>query len=135
MVNQLVTVVYVLLALALLIALGGIANTLSLAAHERRRELGLLRAVGAERGQVRASLRWESAYVAALGALTGLALGALLSWAAVGVLSGEQELPWRVPAVQLAVLFAAGTLGGLVAGTRPAARAARADILPAIAAD
>ncbi|NUU22719.1 MAG: ABC transporter permease [Streptomycetaceae bacterium] len=133
MVNGLVTVVYVLLALALLIALGGIANTLSLAAHERRRELGLLRAVGAERGQVRASLRWESAYVAALGALTGLAMGALLSWAAVGVLSGDQELPWKVPALQLAILFAAGTLGGLLAGTRPAARAAKMDILGAVA--
>lgn len=135
MVDQFVTVVYVLLALALLIALGGIANTLSLAAHERRRELGLLRAVGAERGQVRASLRWESAYVAALGALTGLVLGAFLSWAAVSVLSGDQELPYVLPPVQLAILFAAGTAGGLLAGTRPAARAAKMNILSAISAE
>ncbi|WP_436774520.1 ABC transporter permease [Yinghuangia sp. YIM S09857] len=135
MVDQFVTVVYVLLALALLIALGGIANTLSLAAHERRRELGLLRAVGAERGQVRASLRWESAYVAGLGALTGLVLGAFLSWAAVAVLSGDQDLPYVLPPVQLAILFAAGTAGGLLAGTRPAARAAKMNILNAISAE
>ncbi|MCF2529599.1 ABC transporter permease [Yinghuangia soli] len=137
MVDQFVTIVYVLLALALLIALGGIANTLSLAAHERRRELGLLRAVGAERGQVRASLRWESAFVAALGALTGLVLGAFLAWSAVGVLagSGDQQVPVTVPAVQLAVLFAAGTLGGLLAGTRPAARAAKMDILRAVSVE
>ncbi|HSA50984.1 MAG TPA: FtsX-like permease family protein [Yinghuangia sp.] len=135
MVDQLVTIVYVLLALALLIALGGIANTLSLAAHERRRELGLLRAVGAERGQVRASLRWESTFVAALGALTGLALGTFLARAAVDVLSGDQRLPYVVPASQLAILFAAGTLGGLVAATRPAARAAKMDILRAVSAE
>ncbi|NUS59051.1 MAG: ABC transporter permease [Streptomycetaceae bacterium] len=134
MVDQFVTVVYVLLALALLIALGGIANTLALAAHERRRELGLLRAIGAERGQVRASLRWESAFVAVLGALTGLALGAFLAWAAVGVLAGDQPVPYRVPAGQLAILLAAGALGGLLAGTRPAARAAKQDILGAVSA-
>ncbi|UGQ10394.1 ABC transporter permease [Yinghuangia sp. ASG 101] len=134
MVDQLVTVVYALLALALLIALGGIANTLSLAAHERRRELGLLRAVGAERGQIRASLRWESAFVAALGALTGLALGVFLARVAVGTLAGDRELPYAVPALQLAILFAAGTLGALLAATRPAARAAKTDILRAISA-
>jgi putative ABC transport system permease protein len=134
-VDQFVTIVYVLLALALLIALGGIANTLSLAAHERRRELGLLRAVGAERGQVRASLRWESAFVAGLGALTGLVLGGFLAWAAVRVLSGEQNLPFTLPATQLVVLLIAGTLGGLIAGTRPAARAAKMNILGAVAAE
>ncbi|MDI2132343.1 ABC transporter permease [Yinghuangia seranimata] len=135
LVDMFVMVVYVLLALALLIALGGIANTLSLAAHERRREIGLLRAIGAERGQVRASLRWESAYVAALGALTGVLLGGFLAWSAVGVLSGAEDIPVSVPAGQLAILVAAGVLGGLLAGTRPAARAAKMDVLSAVAAD
>ena len=71
------TLVYALLALAVLIALLGIANTLTLAIHERTRELGLLRAVGQTRSQLRAMVRWESVLVAAFGTVGGLALGGL----------------------------------------------------------
>lgn len=79
-IDMMLTLVYALLALAVLIALLGIANTLTLAIHERTRELGLLRAVGQTRSQLRAMVRWESVLVAAFGTAGGLALGAFLGW-------------------------------------------------------
>src|SRR5439155_2513019 len=82
-VNQLLGLVYVMLALAIIIALMGIANTLSLAIHERTRELGLLRAVGQSRAQVRAMVRWEVVIIASFGTAGGLGLGVFLGWALV----------------------------------------------------
>ncbi len=82
-IDMMLTLVYALLALAVLIALLGIANTLTLAIHERTRELGLLRAVGQTRAQLRAMVRWESVLVAAFGTAGGLALGAFLGWVLV----------------------------------------------------
>ncbi|CAM5646917.1 ABC transporter permease OS=Streptomyces alboniger OX=132473 GN=CP975_14205 PE=3 SV=1 [Streptomyces alboniger] len=79
-IDMMLTLVYALLALAVLIALLGIANTLTLAIHERTRELGLLRAVGQTRSQLRAMVHWESVLVAAFGTVGGLALGAFLGW-------------------------------------------------------
>ena len=78
-IDQLLNIVYVLLILAIIIALMGIANTLSLSIHERTRELGLLRAVGQTRGQTRAMVRWESVIIAVFGTAGGLVLG--LCWA------------------------------------------------------
>jgi len=135
MIQTLVAVVYVLLALALVIALGGIANTLSLAAHERTRELGLLRAIGATRAQVRSALRWESTLVATIGAVTGLALGLFLGWTsirALGAAGTGAPLPFEIPTLQLTLLITAGALGGLLAGTRPAAKAAKTPPLRAM---
>ena len=77
-VNQLLDLVYVLLFLAVIIALIGIANTLALSIYERTRELGLLRAVGESRRQVRSTIRWESVIIALLGTLLGLVIGAVL---------------------------------------------------------
>ncbi|MFF7243262.1 FtsX-like permease family protein [Embleya sp. NPDC008237] len=138
MLQTLVAVVYVLLALALVIALGGIANTLSLAAYERTRELGLLRAIGAARSQVRSALRWESTLVAVIGAASGLVVGLFLGWVAIRAIGGADTgaaLPFSVPAVQLAVLVGVGALGGLAAGARPAARAARLPVLRSVATE
>ncbi|WP_406289947.1 FtsX-like permease family protein [Embleya sp. NBC_00896] len=138
MLQTLVAVVYVLLALALVIALGGIANTLSLAAYERTRELGLLRAIGAARAQVRSALRWESTLVAAIGAGTGLVVGLFLGWTAIRAIGGADTgaaLPFAVPALQLVVLIAVGALGGLAAGARPAAKAAKLPVLRAISTE
>ncbi|MYV99199.1 FtsX-like permease family protein [Streptomyces sp. SID3343] len=139
MLQTLVAVVYVLLALALVIALGGIANTLSLAAHERTRELGLLRAIGAARSQVRAALRWESTLTAVLGAGTGLVVGLFLGWVAIRAIgggnTGAAALPFAVPVGQIAILITVGALGGLLAGARPAAKAAKLPVLRALATE
>ena len=93
--TQFVTFIYVLLALSVIIALIGIGNTLSLAIHERTRELGLLRAVGMNRSQLRSSIRWEAVLISVLGTLVGLGLGVVISRAIMEALSssGLIELP------------------------------------------
>jgi putative ABC transport system permease protein len=128
-------IVYVLLALAIGIALLGIGNTLALAIHERTRELGLLRAVGATRPQVRAALRWEAALTALLGTLLGTGFGLLAGWALTRALATDSGDGVTVPWLQLAIVLVAGVIAGLLAGTRPARRAARLDPLTAIAAE
>jgi putative ABC transport system permease protein len=136
-VDMLLTIIYALLALAIIIALMGIANTLSLAIHERTRELGLLRAVGQTRRQVRSMVRWESVVIATFGAVGGIALGVFLGWAmvqAVGNASGGLS-EFAVPGGRLAIVLAVGAVAGVLAGLRPARRAARLDVLQAIAAE
>ncbi|MFF8845572.1 ABC transporter permease [Streptomyces sp. NPDC015127] len=136
-IDMMLTLVYALLALAVVIALLGIANTLTLAVHERTRELGLLRAVGQTRGQLRAMVRWESVLVAAFGTAGGLALGALLGWVLVEASegTGDTAFAFAVPPVQLLVVALVGVVAGAVAGWRPARRAARLDVLRAIATE
>lgn len=135
-VDQMLTVVYALLALAVLIALMGIANTLSLSIHERGRELGLLRAVGQTRSQMRAMVRWESTVIAVFGTVGGLGLGVFLGWALVRAAGAEEGLSaFAVPTGTLVVVLALGALAGVLAGVRPARRAARLDVLGAIAGD
>ena len=85
-VTQFVTIIYVLLALSVIIALIGIGNTLSLSIHERTRELGLLRAVGMNRRQLRSSIRWEAVLISVLGTLVGLGLGVGLARAVLEAL-------------------------------------------------
>ncbi|MGH9264217.1 MAG: ABC transporter permease [Acidimicrobiales bacterium] len=132
-VDMMLGIVYVLLFLAILIALMGIANTLSLAIHERTRELGLLRAVGQTRGQVRSMVRWESVIIALFGTVGGLALGVFLGWALVQAASAAGFATFAAPAGQLAVVLLAGAVAGVLAGLGPARRAARLDVLDAIA--
>ncbi|WP_307795466.1 FtsX-like permease family protein [Actinacidiphila acididurans] len=134
-INTFLTLIYALLALAVLIALLGIANTLTLAVHERTRELGLLRAVGQTRAQLRAMVRWESVVVAAFGTAGGLGLGAFLGWALVRATDSSGTGAFAVPPVSLGVVLLVGVLAGVLAGWRPARRAARLDVLRAIAAD
>jgi putative ABC transport system permease protein len=136
-VDMLLTIIYALLALAIVIALMGIANTLSLSVHERIRELGLLRAVGQTRRQVRAMVRGESVLIAGFGAVGGVALGVFLGWAlvrVVGASAGTIDV-FDLPITQLVVVLAIGALAGVVAAIRPARRASRLDILAAIASD
>ncbi|MEU9156647.1 FtsX-like permease family protein [Streptomyces sp. NPDC048417] len=136
-IDMMLTLVYALLALAVLIALLGIANTLTLAIHERTRELGLLRAVGQTRRQLRAMVRWESVLVAAFGTAGGLGLGAFLGWVLVRASDGTSDtaFAFAVPPVQLAVVALVGVAAGALAGLRPARRAARLDVLRAIAVE
>lgn len=136
-IDMMLTLVYALLALAVLIALLGIANTLTLAIHERTRELGLLRAVGQTRSQLRAMVRWESILVAAFGTVGGLALGAFLGWVLVKASDGASDsaFAFAMPPVQLAIVALVGLAAGALAGLRPARRAARLDVLRAIATE
>ncbi|MEV0634614.1 ABC transporter permease [Streptomyces sp. NPDC050619] len=136
-IDMMLTLVYALLALAVLIALLGIANTLTLAIHERTRELGLLRAVGQTRSQLRAMVRWESVLVAAFGTVSGLALGGFLGWVLVKASDGASDsaFAFAMPPLQLAVVALVGLAAGALAGWRPARRAARLDVLRAIATE
>ncbi|MEE1813848.1 ABC transporter permease [Streptomyces sp. SP18ES09] len=136
-IDMMLTLIYALLALAVLIALLGIANTLTLSVHERTRELGLLRAVGQTRAQLRAMVRWESVLVAAFGTVGGLMLGAFLGWVLVRATegSGGSALAFAVPVVRLAAVALVGLVAGALAAWRPARRAARLEILRAIATE
>lgn len=133
-VNTILGLVYVMLALAIVIALMGVANTLGLSIHERTRELGLLRAVGQQRRQARSMIRWESVIISVFGTVGGVALGTFLGWAVVKS-SGSSTLGvFAAPPAQLVIFLVAGALAGVLAGLRPARRAARLDVLTAIAA-
>jgi len=130
--NTLLNLVYVLLALAVLIALIGIANTLALSIYERTRELGLLRAVGATRGQLRSMVRAEALVISAFGALEGLVLGTFFGWAIVDSMGslGVTQLTFPVP--QLLIVTVLAALAGLLAAIAPSRRAAKLNILQAV---
>ena len=131
-INQLLGFIFVLLALAVLIAALGIVNTLALSVIERTREIGLLRAVGMGRRQVRRMVRLESVVIAVFGTLLGLVLGVALGSALVTALSGEGIDELVVPYGQLVIYLVVGALIGVLAAVWPARRAARLDILGAI---
>ncbi len=128
-------VIYGLLALSVVIALIGIANTLSLSVHERTRELGLLRAVGMTRGQLRSAVRWEAVLISVLGTVVGLLVGLVVSRALVQSLEGFGLTTFSAPLATLAVVVVLAAILGVLAARRPAKRAARLDVLEAIAAD
>ncbi|HEU4841578.1 MAG TPA: FtsX-like permease family protein [Ilumatobacteraceae bacterium] len=133
-IDQMLYVIYGLLGIAVLIAVMGIGNTLALSIHERTRELGLLRAVGQSRAQLRSSLRWESVIVAVFGTVGGLGLGTFLGWGLMRALHTQEGFGvFALPVVPLAVILVLAAVAGVVAALRPARRAARMDILDAIA--
>ena len=127
-------VIYALLGLAVLIALLGIANTLALSIHERTRELGLLRAVGMARSQVRSIVRWESIMIALFGAALGLGVGSFFGWAVVRALEDQGIDHFVVPVANLGIVAGIACLAGAAAAIGPARRAARIDVLDAIVA-
>lgn len=133
-VNTILGLVYVMLALAIVIALMGVANTLGLSIHERTRELGVLRAVGQQRRQTRNMIRWESVIISVFGTVGGVALGTFLGWAVVKSASSSTLGVFAAPPGQLAIFLIAGALAGVLAGLRPARRAARLNVLAAVAA-
>ena len=132
-VDQVLGLVTVLLMFTVLIALLGITNTLALSIVERTREIGLLRAVGMSRRQLSAMVRGEAVLVAALGLVVALVLGGVTGAAAVHAVAGGADVSLQVPYAQLAVAVTAAIITGLVAGLLPARRAARLDVLTAIA--
>ena len=133
-VNTILGLVYVMLALAILIALMGVANTLSLSIHERTRELGLLRALGQTRTQARGMVRWESVIIAVFGTLGGVIFGTFLGWAVVRSSGGASLAVFAAPPLQLVLFLVLGAVTGILAGIRPARRAARLNMISAIAA-
>jgi putative ABC transport system permease protein len=124
--------IYVLLGLAIVIAVVGIVNTLALSVLERTRELGLLRAVGMTRGQVREMVAWESVIIALLGAALGLCVGAGLGIAVASSLHAEGITTTAVPGGNLLLYAAAAASFGLIAAIFPAIRASRVDVLRAV---
>jgi putative ABC transport system permease protein len=134
-IDKLLLPVTALLALSVVIALLGIVNTLALSIHERTRELGLLRAVGMGRGQLRSMVRSEAVIIASLGSILGVVVAVFFGWALVGAMRDLGVSQLVVPVRQLAGLVAAATLAGLMAGVLPARRAARLPVLDAIAGD
>jgi putative ABC transport system permease protein len=120
-----------LFALSLGVGGLGVVNTLTLVVHERIREIGLLRAVGATRGQVRAIIRWEAVLTTALGAILGTLLGLGGAWVAVAALPGPAPAI-VVPSAHLVGAILATILLGVVAAVLPAAKAARTDVIQAL---
>jgi putative ABC transport system permease protein len=131
-VNGELNLMYGLLALAVIIALIGIANTLALSIYERTRELGLLRAVGATRGQLRAMVRYESLVIALFGAIEGLVLGLVFGWAIVASMRSQGVTSLVFPVTQLVVITVIAGLAGVVAAIAPSRRAARLNVLQAV---
>ena len=133
-VNQIVYLLYALLAMSLVISLFGIANSLFLAVHERTREFGLLRAVGATRRQVRRIVRYESVITAVIGALLGTAIGIFFAALATAAL-GDLGLEFALPLGQLALFLVLAVVVGVIGAAVPARRAARIDVLDAMRHD
>ncbi len=134
-VNQLLGLVYALLALAVVIALIGIVNTLMLSVFERTHEIGLLRAVGMKRRQVRAMIRSEAVILSLFGAIIGVVVGTALGTAFAASLKQQGITDIVIPFPSLVLFLVIAALLGLGAATWPARRAARLDVLAAIAAD
>jgi len=131
-IEQVLNLVYVLLAMALLIALFGIANTLALSVLERTREIGVLRAIGMSRSEVRSTVRWESVLIALLGTSLGSVIGLGFAWALTTVLEDQGFNTFAVPTGQLAAIVTLAALAAVVAAARPARQAANLDILAAV---
>jgi putative ABC transport system permease protein len=134
--NQLLGLVYALLVLAVVIAVLGIANTLALSIFERTRELGLLRAVGMTRSQLRSTIRWESVIIALQGTLIGLVVGVFFGWAllrALGKTTGT--LVFSIPYRTLMGVVVFGALLGVIAAIMPSRRAAKLDVLKAVVSE
>ncbi len=129
--DQIVYLLYALLAMSVVISLFGIANSLFLSIHERTREFGLLRAIGATRRQVRRMVRYESAITAAIGGLLGTVVGIVFASLIVASLS-EFGLIFEVPFGQLAIFLVLAVIVGVVAAVLPARRGARLDPLEAL---
>ncbi len=131
-VNQLLGLIYTLLALAIVIALLGIMNTLALAVIERTRELGLLRAVGLSRRETRTMIKLEAVIVAVFGAILGVTVGVVFGWMAVQAMGTSSPMVFSAPTTELVMFVGLGALGGVVAAGWPARRASRVDILRAV---
>ena len=130
-INQLLGLVYGLLLLSVIVALLGIVNTLALSVHERTRELGMLRAVGMSRRQVRRMVRAESVITAGIGAILGTLLGIVFALVVSRPLA-DQGFVFTLPIGTLILFFVLAAIAGVVAAIPPARRASKVDVLRAV---
>jgi putative ABC transport system permease protein len=130
-INSLLGLVFALLALSVIVALLGIVNTLALSVHERTRELGMLRAVGMSRKQVKRMIRGESVITAGIGSVLGTALGIVFAVIISRPLA-DQGFVFSLPVGTLVVFFILAGIAGVVAAIQPARRAAKVDVLRAV---
>ena len=133
MIDQMLTILYALLALAVIIAVLGIINTLTLGVIERRQEIGMLRAVGTQRGQIRTMITVESVQIALFGAIIGILMGLGLGWAFIAVLADDGLDTATVPWPMLIIMLVGSAIVGVLAAIWPAQRAAKTPPLDAIA--
>jgi putative ABC transport system permease protein len=130
-INQLLGLIYALLALAVIVSLFGIANTLALSIHERTRELGMLRAIGMSRRQVRTMIRYEAVITALIGALLGMVIGVIFA-ALIAQPLKDEGFALSYPIGQLIGMLVFAAFAGVLAAIPPARRASRLDVLEAL---
>jgi putative ABC transport system permease protein len=134
-VNQIVTIINILLGLSVIIALLGVINTLALSVIERTRELGLLRAIGMARRQMKRMIRVEAVLICTFGGILGLVVGSVFGVALQQALKGSGVTELGFPVVTLVVYLLCAALAGAVAAALPARRASRLNVLEAIATE
>ena len=132
-INQILALIYGLLGLSIIIAIVGIVITLLLSVFERRREIGLLRAVGMTKSQVRTTVRWESVITSLLGAVSGVVLGIAMGFVVVGALSDDGDITFRLPVNETITIVLISFALGILAAVYPAWRATRVNVVEAIA--
>ena len=131
-INQILGLIYGLLGLSIIIAIVGIVITLLLSVFERRREIGLLRAVGMTRAQVRTTVRWESVITSLLGAVTGVVLGIVMGVVVVAALADDGGITFRLPVTGTITIVVISFILGVVAAIYPAWRATKVNVVEAI---
>jgi putative ABC transport system permease protein len=131
-VNQILYLVYALLSLSIIVSLFGIVNTLVLSIHERTRELGMMRAIGTSRRQVRRIVRYESLITALIGGVLGIVIGLLLGGMTTVALADE-GFTLQIPVLSLLAFLVLAAIAGMLAAIPPARRASRLDVLESLA--
>jgi putative ABC transport system permease protein len=130
-VDGFLSILYVLLVFTVVISLFGIVNTLALSVFERTREIGMLRAVGMTRRQLRRIIRYESVITSIIGGILGVGVGLAFGWIVTKGLA-DQGATFTVPVGQLIICLIVAAVAGMLAAIMPARRAARLDVLEAL---
>ncbi|PZR03216.1 MAG: hypothetical protein DI525_10745 [Corynebacterium kroppenstedtii] len=133
LVNQLLSILYGLLALSVIIAIVGIINTLALSIVERRQEIGMLRAVGMVRGQVRRMITLESIQLSLYGAIIGVNIGLYIGWMFMNVMKTQGITQIVIPWEHIIAMLIASAVVGIIAAVWPGIRASRISPLDVIA--